>query len=56
MEDYEPTYDETAEWFYGNSPFIEVCQQNMIDLYELYGYPQKGDEVAWFLNVDNWEV
>ena len=51
----EPYYD-SAEWFYDSAPFIEVCQKNMNDLYELYGYPQTGEEVAWFINIDNWQV
>ena len=51
----EPYYD-SAEWFYDSAPFIEVCQKNMNDLYELYGYPQTCEEIAWFINIDNWEV
>ena len=52
MDEYELSYDEAIEWFYEDTPFIDVCVQNMIDLYELHGYPETWEEVPWFLKMD----
>lgn len=52
MNEYELSYDEAIEWFYEDTPFIDVCVQNMIDLYELRGYPETWEEVPWFLKMD----